>query len=274
MDALRPGRGLLELSVVAGQAAATRVVATSPLKFLIPRRRGPAAWVYTCTFGGGLVAGDQIDMDVRLGPKVTCVMSTQSSTKVYKSPAGLPCRHVLRATVADEASLILIPDPVTCFAGARYEQDQQIELEPRSTLVAVDWLTSGRHARGERWAFARYHSRLNIFMGSDLLLADRLLLDPEDGPLGSPYRLGRFNCVAAVALVGNRFKDVRDRLLAQQATKPIERHSPIIDFASPIPHGIILRILGQRPEQVGHLVRESLLFLDSYLGDTPWARKW
>lgn len=273
-DELLPGRGLLELSVVAGRSTATRVLATSPLKFLIPRRRGAACWVYACTFGGGLVAGDQIDVQVRLGKSVACVMSTQSSTKVYKNPAGLPCRQVLRATVADEASLILVPDPVACYAGARYEQDQEIRLERGGALVAVDWLTSGRHARGERWAFARYSSRLNIFMGSELVLADRLLLDPADGRLESAYRLGRFNCLATVVLVGDRFQEARDRLLAQAAKKPIARGSSIVDVASPIPHGIILRILGQQPEQVVHWVRNSLSFLEGYLGETPWARKW
>ncbi len=84
--AIAPARGLLELSLVAGRTAATRSFATSPLKLLIPRRRTAAAWVYAGTYGGGLVAGDEIDLDVRIGPKALGVLGTQASTKVYRSP--------------------------------------------------------------------------------------------------------------------------------------------------------------------------------------------
>jgi len=111
-------------------------------------------------------------------------------------------------------------------------------------------------------------------MGSDLLLADRLLLDPADGRLESPYRLGRFNCLAIVVVVGRRFQQDRERLLAQYAAKPIARNGPIIEVASPIRHGIILRVLGEQPQHVVHWVRQALSFLEGHLGDAPWARKW
>ena len=56
MIASPPGHGTLELQKVAGRTVVTRSQASSPLKLLTPRRRHPAAWVYTSTFGGGMVA--------------------------------------------------------------------------------------------------------------------------------------------------------------------------------------------------------------------------
>src|SRR6185295_16446960 len=143
---------------------------------------------------------DEIDIQLRVGPGAVCVMNTQSSNKVYKSPAGLVCRHRLRAQVERDALLILAPDQVTCFAQACYEQDQQVDLHADGALVAVDWLTSGRLSRGERWAFSRYRSRFDVFLDGEQLLCDSLLLDPADGPLDSAFRLGRFNCLAMVVL--------------------------------------------------------------------------
>src|SRR5947209_13174222 len=51
----RPGRGLVEFSRVAGRTTVTRARSASPLKLLCPRVRGPSAWVFASTYGGGLV---------------------------------------------------------------------------------------------------------------------------------------------------------------------------------------------------------------------------
>lgn len=41
-----------------------------------------AVWVYAVTYGGGLVAGDIVQMKVEVGGGCTTVLTTQSSTKV------------------------------------------------------------------------------------------------------------------------------------------------------------------------------------------------
>jgi len=268
------GHGILEVSWVEGRSAITRAQAVNPLKLLTPRRRGAAAWVYTSTFGGGLVAGDEIDLEVRIGPQATCVINTQSFTKVYKNPAKLRCGQRLRATVSNDALLVLAPDPVTCFAGATYNQQQRFDVHPDGALVVVDWLTSGRRARDECWAFSKYCSHLDVYVGQEHVLADRLLLDSVDGPLEAPYRMGRFHCLAVVVLVGERLGEERQRLLEQVSGQPVKRESQIIEAASPIRHGAVFRIMGMATEQVAQHLREKLRLLDKFLGDTPWARKW
>ena len=270
----QPGRGTLEVSYIGGRTAVTRAQAFSPLKLLSPRRRGPAAWIYTSSMGGGLVAGDRIDMEVRVGPRARCVITTQSSTKVYKNPSNARCGQRLRATVCEDALLVLAPDAVTCFAGASYQQQQRIDLEPGSSLVVVDWLTSGRRARGECWSFSGFQSRLDVYLGPEHLLADSLRLDPNDGPLQAPHRLGRFHCLATVVVIGEPLREAIDRLLEQHARQPIQCNAPLIDAASQIRHGAILRILGTTTEQVACYQRDKLCFLTKFLGDTPWARKW
>ena len=180
MEPSRP-RGILELSFVAGRTEVTRAFAANPLRLLVPRWRTAAAWVYLSTYGGGLVAGDEIDLHVRIGERARGVLGTQASTKVYRSPVEVPSRQLLRASVADGGLLVLAPDPLTCFAQARYEQSQSIRLHGSGSLVLVDWLTSGRRARGESWAMSRYCSRLQVHRDGELVLADALLLDPPKG---------------------------------------------------------------------------------------------
>ena len=268
------GKGILELSFVAGRTEVTRSYAASPLRFLVPRRRGKPAWVYIGTYGGGLVAGDEIDVRLRVGRQAIGVVGTQASTKVYRSPCHTPCRQTLRASVADGGLLVLSPDPLTCFSDARYEQAQSIRLQGSGSLALVDWLTSGRRARGESWAMSRYCSRLEVFRDGELILADALRLDPEDGPLDSPFRLGRFHCLATIVLIGEQLTAAIADLLGRVAAKTVQGQSPLVDMASPISHGMVMRVIGETTEMVARYLADALSFLSGLLGEGPWARKW
>jgi urease accessory protein len=88
----------LEVRSVAGRSAAISAWAVNPLKWLVPRSRGPSVWAYLCSFGGGLVAGDETELRVRLGEEARCYFGTQASTKVYRSPKG---RKAVQELTAD-----------------------------------------------------------------------------------------------------------------------------------------------------------------------------
>jgi len=241
---------------------------------LTPRRRGAAAWIYAGTYGGGLVAGDEIELQVQIGLRAIGILGTQASTKVYRSPNQVPCRQTLQASVADGGLLVLAPDPLTCFAQAHYEQLQSIRLQDSGSLVLVDWLTSGRRARGECWAFSRYHSQLRIYRNDELIMADALLLDPADGPLDSPFRLGRFHCLAMIALIGEQLTAAIQAQLARVSAKPVQASARLLDVASPVPHGMVLRVIGETTESVSRYLSQALSFLNESLGEVPWAGKW
>lgn len=63
--------------------------------------------------------------------------------------------------------MAVIPDPVTCFSTARYSQKQVFRIASNSSLVIVDWITSGRHESGEKWDFDLYKSANHIFIEDD-----------------------------------------------------------------------------------------------------------
>src|SRR5208283_4113817 len=104
-------------------------------------------------------AGDEIAVTLSLGDQARCFLNTQASTKVYRNPGFRPCGHSLKAQLGRGSLLVYTPDPVQAFLGSRYHQEQEFSLAPESGLVLVDWLCSGRAARGERWAFRSFQSR-------------------------------------------------------------------------------------------------------------------
>lgn len=73
--------------------------------------------------------------------------------------------------------MAVVPDPVTCFSTARYSQKQVFKVVSDSSLVIVDWITSGRHESGEKWDFDLYKSTNHIFLEDDQpLFLDTVML--------------------------------------------------------------------------------------------------
>jgi urease accessory protein len=271
---VRGGCGHLEVEVVSGQSAVTSVWASSPLKLLTPRSRGPSVWAYLSSFGGGLVAGDETSLTLKLGEEARCFVSTQASTKVYRNPDSRPCSHQLKATLGRGSFLALAPDPVQAFAGSHYQQRQEFYLEPGSGLVLVDWLGSGRAACGERWAFSRFQSRNDVFLNGERRFVDSLLIDPADGPLEDSERMGRFNCLALVLIIGDALRAASAQVLKNVAARPVTRRASLVCSASPVAEGALIRFAGETVEEVGREIHRQLAFLPDFLHDDPWARKW
>jgi urease accessory protein len=276
-----PGQGMLEVAHVAKASAVVGLSARAPLHLLTPRPRGLSIWAYAATFGGGLVAGDTIDLNIRVGPDARALLSTQASTKVYRSE-GLPARQKINAEVAEGALLAVLPDPICCFAGAIYEQQQRFDLAPRGSLLLVDWLSAGRSARRERWVLSSYRSLTEIRVGGRLLVRDALHL--EGGPSGSiAERLGRFDAIAFAALIGPALADSIATLLEQIGGRPVHpigaapprpgSRAGIVASASPIAGGAVLRVAGESVAAVGDFLRHTLASIPPLLGDDPWARK-
>jgi urease accessory protein len=274
MDQGRSGEGRIELECLGQQTRVVRSISHQPLKLLAPRTQGPTAAIYATTFGGGLVAGDSIQIDVSAGPRTTALFTTQSATKVFRSVNGRGCRQSLHATLADDAFLAVWPDPIICFTGAIYDQRQQFDLAPTASLLLVDALSSGRRARGERWAFSRYQSRNQIRINDKLALTDAMTLDESDGPIDAPFRGGRFECLATVILIGPAIEPHAVAILQAAQSAPLQRRAATLCSASRIPTGLILRLLGPTTEHVTQTIRTLLTPITALLGHDPWTRKW
>jgi urease accessory protein len=264
------GQARLAVEMVFHESTITSAAASSPMKLLTPISRGKSAWAYTSSFGGGLVAGDRTQLTVTVSGGARCFFGTQSSTKVYRNPAVLPCDHATRAEVKEDSLLVFAPEPVQAFADSHYSQRQEFHLAPNASLVLLDWFSAGRTARGERWAFKHLESRNDVFIGGERALVDSILLSSEE----LAAQMGRFNCLATLLLIGPAVKLAAEGLLQQIATRPVEKRSALTCSASPVSSGALLRVAGEEVEVVRRELGGHLTFLRDILGDDPWARKW
>jgi urease accessory protein len=174
--------------------------------------------------------------------------------------------------VAGGALLVLAPDPTMCFAGARYAQRQDVQLAPGASLVVMDLLTAGRSANGERWAFTHFTSSLRVHQEGRALLDERWLLEPGQGAL--PGRLGRFDALGTVLLVGPALDAAREALAGSVGALPVTPRAGLVCSASPLgSEALVLRAAASSAEVLLRTVRGWLSFLPALLGDDPWTRR-
>ena len=176
-----------------------------PLKLIAPDPHisiGPShhtvTLVFLLTYGGGLVGGDKISLNVVLEESTRLVLVTQGSTKIFKSPTrSIVSAQTLNVTIAGGASLCYLPDPTQPFSESVYEQKQTflVNSHGTSSLCVLDWVSEGRRARGESWTLWSWKGRNEVRESpygegerSRLLLRDAVMLsddDGESGPMGA-----------------------------------------------------------------------------------------
>jgi urease accessory protein len=267
----RSGFGALEVVRGPQKSVVSRALAMSPLRLLTPGNHGHAAWIYTSTYGGGLVDGDDISLRVRVAPRAAAFLSTQASTKVYRSPRGSDVE--MRADIEPAGLLVSVPDPVVCFAASRYRQTQRLDVSEGAGLVLVDWVSSGRRVSGERWEFEEYVSRTIVRHRGRLVLHDATALRSSDSDLAT--RIGRFDVLALMVIVGEPLQLDAAAIVSSLSQQPLGRRSDLLISAAPLGEsGCVVRIAGRSVEQVGRRLRQLLGFVPALLGDDPWSRKW
>src|SRR5207249_12243337 len=134
---------------------------------------------------------------------------------------------------------------------------QTFELEDRASLVLLDWVSSGRHMAGERWAFDEYLGQITVRLDGRLLVHDALALRAADGNLRE--RLGRFNVLAIAVLAGTTLAAAVSSVIANASASPLEKNPDQLVAATPLgDRGCVVRFAGTSVERVGRTIREFL----------------
>lgn len=266
----RAGAGRAETARVDGASALVACAATSPLQLLSPAPRGRCVWLVSASHGGGLVAGDDVALDLEIGAGSAALLTTQAGTKVYRSRGPVAAQR-LDARVREGALLAVLPHPVSCFAGARYQQAQRLDLARGASLVWLDALTAGRVARGERWAADDCRARVEISLEGALLLADALRLVPGEGPPVAE-RLAGIELVATAVALGPAFAPHAAALRAALADAPALPGAPVLAAASPLGDGVLLRVAARTVEAGLAFLRAHLAFAADVTGVDPFSR--
>lgn len=261
-------RSTLEVGQVEGRSVVLSAHSMAPVRLLNPSNHGHAAWVFQSSYGGGFVANDEVRLEVSVLAGASLFLSSQASSKVYREASG---RFALSAQILDGGVLVLWPDPVVCFAGSSFEQVFRGELVGTAGLVLVDVVTSGRMARGERWQFERYRSRLEVAIDGVPQLGEAALWSQAQGDLAA--RMGQVDALATVVIAGEGVRAVADAV--EGAVNSASLASNVRLVASR--RGSTLVVKGSANDSMALTARLRELLgpaVAAMLGDDPLRRKW
>ncbi|KDN36186.1 hypothetical protein RSAG8_11018, partial [Rhizoctonia solani AG-8 WAC10335] len=294
------GTGKVHIHAFGPHAHFNQLSYTYPLRLLAPtipfagHGQVPVGVAYILSYGGGLVSGDRIELEVKVEQGVGLVFFTQGSTKVFKSRLGADrfrqststsspttTQH-LTATLESSNIFVLLPDPITCFQSASYTQIQTFRLTASSSLVLLDWFTSGRMARGEEWAFERYYSRNEVWIDGKRVARDVMLLTQEQDSGVLPKRtlkdrLSPYACYATLFLLGPLVQPIVQSLQTSYGSISQQRRGEPEDLIwslSPLVEGdgICVRVAGKETELVRQWLNVRLVGLESVVGVEAYSK--
>lgn len=187
--------------------------------------------------------------------------------------------------VATDSALFVLPDPVTCFRSASYNQIQTFSLSTQASLVVLDWITSGRKSLGEDWVFARYYSVNEVIVEGKRIAKDVMLLE-ETESTGSPLprrslsdKLAPYSCYATLILYGPLVESVvsaltenYQKISVMKSTQPLELLWSLSSITSQPSTGVVVRIAGKDTERVKSWIADALEPAEHIIGTDVYKR--
>ena len=187
--------------------------------------------------------------------------------------------------VSKGATLYLLPDPVTCFKNASYNQLQTFHLDDGASLIVLDSFTSGRKSLGEEWEFWRYYSVNDVWANGRRVAKDVMLLEQEkEGeakisrwkdalPVRTlADRLAPYSCYATTILYGpairETLRDVSQRCDKISVFKQTSPPSLLWSFSwvGQEREGGVIRVAAMDTEGVRNFLKELLHTIKTVVG--------
>ena len=205
-----------------------------------PEGASGACHVYVLHPPGGVVDGDTLELDVRVGPRAAALLTTPGATKLYRARSARSftgertgASITQRFEIAAEASLEWLPHETIAFNGAEARMRTAIVLDERATYAGWELLCLGRPAAGERFTEGVVRTELSITRAHKLLYFERgcfaagdSVLDARWGLAGQPV-LGTF-VLAAPDADDEWVQRVRDEVTTDDGLFAVTRVSGVL----------------------------------------------
>ncbi len=185
-SAVRAARlqGYLRLSCersVAGPSRLVRKEFRAPIHIGKPYWDGSALLLNVMSPTAGMLAGDQVTMDVEVGPGAALALSNPSSLRIHKMDQAERAHWDQRFRIASEGFLESNPEWLIPQADSAFDQTTRIDVAAGGELFFIEAIAPGRAAHGEFLAFRSFRNRLELRYGGALAGLEQHALEPDRG---------------------------------------------------------------------------------------------
>lgn len=149
------------------------------LKARFPRRV-VSGWmdVVTLNTGGGVAAGDRLDVAVSAAADTQVTVSAQAAERFYRAlERDAPSRVRTALSLGPSAAMEWLPQETILFDNCALDRRLEIAMAADARFLGVETLVFGRAAMGEIVRQASLRDLIRVRRGGALLLHDAIRLD-------------------------------------------------------------------------------------------------
>jgi urease accessory protein len=227
--------------------------------------------VYLIHVGGGYVDGDTYGSTIKLEEGAALAVTSQASTKVYRSPSK-PVEQRTTIQLGADSVLEYCLDPLILYKGAKFIQETTVEMEHNSTFFYSDIITPGWSEDGSNFQYDWVRNKLKVYQNGKLVLFDHLLLEP-DGELEGVLQLEGHTHVGSFVI----FHPKATREFAEWLYESVNEVYPHVRFGISDMEGggIVVRILNNRTQTIERVIAHIHTFARKELlgkGEVSWRK--
>jgi urease accessory protein len=155
-----------------GRTALARQSFRAPFHISKPYWDGHVLQVQIVNPTAGILAGDKLELAVRVKDGATLLVTTPAATRAFMMRSGAAeCRQ--NFSVETGGWLEYAPEPLCPHRDSDYRQTTRVELAKDAEVYYVDTLAPGRVGRGEAWAWRRLGLALDVTLAGEPVLRER-----------------------------------------------------------------------------------------------------
>ncbi|MFC6671790.1 urease accessory protein UreD [Marinobacterium aestuariivivens] len=211
---------------------------------------------------GGVVGGDELEIEVRVAAGARALITTPGATKFYRS-AGLTALQTQLLRVEAGASLEWLPQEAIYFPGARARLRSRIEIDEGGQFLGWELHCLGRPANGERFDQGAVDSLAEFWLDGQRVLLDRLQVLGDDQYRAAAGLRGH-------AMAASLYAVGADQTMLDAVQQLIDERFAQLPVGATLVDGVLaVRMLGQSTEgvqaalvPVWGLLRQALLGLE------------
>ena len=214
---------------------------------------------YLIQLGGGYIEGEYYENNIKLEKGSEAILTTQASSKIYKSENGIPSKQYTNLYLEKDSKLEFINDSVILYKDAVYEQSTDIYLEDGSTLIYSDGITSGWSPDGKLFQYKSARIRTNLYLEEELIYLDNLKITPSEYEVQSFGILEGYKNFGTMLVIDKRVNKELIKKLREE-TKDLNLD---VKFGISLleKNGFIIRVLGNLTQDIQRVINKVHTYL-------------
>ena len=214
---------------------------------------------YLIQLGGGYIEGEYYENRLKLEEGSQAILTTQASSKIYKSENGIPSKQYTNLQLEKNSKLEFINDSVILYKDAVYEQSTDIYLEEGATLIYSDGITAGWSPDGKLFQYTSARIKTNLYLNGELIYLDNLKITPKDYEVQSFGILEGYKNFGTMVVIDERV----DKELIKSLREETKNLNLDVKFGISLleKNGFIVRVLGNLTQDIQKVINKVHTYL-------------